>query len=104
MALRVRWNKRAEKSFAKIIDYLELNFGERTTKNFVLRTFPIIDSLSEYPEIGTEELKEKNVRGFVITKHNILFYRYTQRELILLNFFDTRQNPKKKIVKKWTRS
>lgn len=69
MALRVRWNKRAEKSFAKIIEYLELSYGERTTKNFIQRTFSILESLSEYPEIGTEELKEKNVRGFVITKH-----------------------------------
>ena len=100
MALKIKWNTRAEKSFRKIVEYLDMSFGERTTQNFVQRTFSIIDILSEFPEIGTLELKDKNVRGFVITRHNTLFYRYTNRELILMNFFDTRQDPKKKRVKK----
>ena len=67
MALKVRWNKRAEKSFAKIVDYLEVSFGERTTEKFVQRTFLILESLSEYPDLGTVELKDKNVRDFVRT-------------------------------------
>ena len=46
--------------------------------------------------MGTIEVEEKGIKGFLITKHNRLFYRNTDKELVILNFFDTRQNPKKK--------
>jgi len=98
MALRIKWTKRAENNFGRIVNYLEQNFGESTKRNFVQRTFSIIESLSEFPEMGTIELVEKGVRGFVITKHNRLFYRFTDEELILLSFFDTRRDPKKKNI------
>lgn len=100
MALTVKWNKRAETSFKKIVEYLGVSFGELSAKSFILRTFSIIDTLSEYPEIGTKESNERYIRGFVITKHNTIFYRYTDSELVLLNFFDNRKNPKKRTIPK----
>lgn len=96
MALAIKWNRRAQQSFHKIVDYLESEFGTQTAKVFVQKNFSIVDSISEFPELGTVEHQEKNIRGFVITKHNTLFYRHTNKELILLHFFDTRQNPKKR--------
>lgn len=96
MALKVRWTKRASASFSKIVEYLEISFGERTAQSFVKRTFSIIENLSEFPAMGTIEVIEKKIRGFVITELNTLFYRYSETEIILLNFFDARQNPKKK--------
>jgi len=53
----------------------------------------IIEILQDFSEIRTVEVNEKEIRGFLITNHNKLFYRVTQNELILLNFFDTRQDP-----------
>lgn len=46
--------------------------------------------------MGTLENKEKQIRGFVITKHNTLFYRIEEDKIILITFFDNRQNPIKK--------
>ena len=56
----------------------------------------ITEILSEYPQIGSVEINEKKVRGIIITKHNKLFYRFNENEIIILNIFDTRQDPKEK--------
>jgi len=96
MVKKVIWNRRASNSFNSIIEYLQQEWGNNVTKNFVTRTYQIIELLSEFPEIGTIENKEKQIRGFVVTKHNTLFYRIEDKNIILLNFFDNRQHPDKK--------
>ncbi|HTK22465.1 MAG TPA: type II toxin-antitoxin system RelE/ParE family toxin [Mucilaginibacter sp.] len=96
MAKTIVWNHRASDSFDIIIEYLQNEWGDRVTKNFVNRTYQIIEFLSEYPEMGTLENSEKQIRGFVITKHNTLFYRIEDDNIVLLFFFDNRQHPRKK--------
>jgi Plasmid stabilization system protein len=95
MARKVVWTKRANQKFNKIIEYLEAEWGENVTRNFVKRTFEVIELMSDQPEIGTKENPEKQIRGFLLTKHNRLFYRTTEKELKILNFFDTRSKPRK---------
>jgi plasmid stabilization system protein ParE len=65
-------------------------------KNFVARTYQILELLSKNPEMRTLENPEKQIRGFVITKHNTLFYRTEGKKIGLLAFFDNRQHPHKK--------
>jgi plasmid stabilization system protein ParE len=97
MAKAVVWNHRASNSFNSIIEYLEQEWGDSVTKNFVDRTYQIIEFLAEHPEMGPIENHEKQIRGFVITKHNTLFYRIEDKRIILLNFFDNRQHPFRKV-------
>lgn len=68
------------------------------TKHFVKKTYDIIELISDQSDLGTLENSEKNIRGFLLTKHNRLFYRVTEKEIILLNFFDMRSSPKRKRV------
>jgi plasmid stabilization system protein ParE len=70
--------------------------GRKCDQSFVKRTYDIIELISELPNIGTLEHSDKKVRGFLITKHNKFFYRITEKEIIILNFFDTRAKPKAK--------
>jgi plasmid stabilization system protein ParE len=98
MVREIAWTKRANYKFNKIIEYLESEWGENVTLNFVRRTYDIISLIADNPEIGTIENKEKRIRGFLLTKHNRLFYRITEREIVLLNFFDTRSGPKRKKI------
>ena len=96
MAKEIVWTKRANSKFNSIIGYLEEEWGDKVTENFVIRTYDILDLISDQPLLGTLENQERNIRGFLITKHNRLFCRVTEKELILLNFFDNRQGSKKK--------
>lgn len=98
MVKTITWNRRASNSFNSIINYLQNEWGYAVTRNFVIRTYQIIDLLASNPEMGHIENFEKQIRGFVITKHTTLFYRIEDEKLILLNFFDNRQDPKKKLI------
>ncbi|EHQ30158.1 type II toxin-antitoxin system RelE/ParE family toxin [Mucilaginibacter paludis] len=93
MAKIIVWTKRANHSFNCVINYLENEWNEKVTKSFVIRTYKVIELLADNPEIGTIENYDRKIRGFLIIKHNILFYRVTDTEIILLNMYDTRSNP-----------
>jgi len=96
MVKTIVWRRKANNEFNAIINYLQKNWNDKVTKSFVEKAYQIIEILREYPEMGTIENYEKQIRGFVITKHNTLYYRIEGDELILLSFFDNRQNPKKR--------
>jgi len=96
MAERIVWTIRARKSFNRIISFLEEEWGERVTANFVRRAYDIIELLAEHPSLGSLEKADEQIRGFPITEHNRLFYRVTEDGIILLNFFDTRSGKRRK--------
>ena len=96
MALEIVWSKRADKKFDLILEYLSEEWGTKVTKAFVKKVYDFLDILSEFPEIGTLENKEKAIRGFVIIKQVSIFYTVRNNRIIILNFFDNRQSPSKK--------
>ncbi len=96
MALEIYWTKRADKKFDRILEYLQIEWGENVARAFTKKVYEFLDILSEFPEIGTIENKEKGIRGFTIIKQVNLFYRISGDKIILLNFFDNRQHPEKR--------
>ena len=97
MALNIVWSKKADEKFDEIIEYLTTKWGDKTTKQFVKKVYNFLEVLSEFPEIGTVENKEKGIRGFPVVKQINLFYKITENNIILLDFFDNRQNPLNKV-------
>jgi plasmid stabilization system protein ParE len=96
MALEIYWSKQADKKFDLIIEYLRLEWGESSIKIFVKKVYDFLDTIKELPEIGTIENNDLNIRGFVIFKQVTLFYQIRVNKIILINFYDNRQKPKKK--------
>jgi plasmid stabilization system protein ParE len=96
MALEVFWTKRALNDFDKILEYLEQEFGEAATKTFAIKVHNFIDNLRDFPELGSIQNAEKQVRGFVIVKQVTIFYRIFDNRIHILNLFDNRQKPKRK--------
>ena len=99
MALTIRWSKRANKKFDKIIEYLLDEWNEQVTGAFVKKVYNFIDTLVDFPEIGIIENKEKSIRGFPIVKQISIFYHIDKHQIIILDFFDNRQSPKRKDFK-----
>lgn len=93
MALKVKWSKYADQNFDRILEYLEAEWGENVTRAFVSRTYEFLDLLSEFPEIGSMENPERQIRAFVLIKQVTVFYIRKNDSIILLNFYDNRQNP-----------
>ena len=95
MAKEIIWTPRAEKTFEKIINYLEKNWNEKEIEKFIELTNNIIQTISHQPEIFRHS-KKIHIHEALITKHNILIYRIKEHSIDLIAFWDTRQNPKKK--------
>ncbi len=54
-----------------------------------------IETLKEQPFIGKQSERKPEVRTVLITKHNKLYYKFTNNTIIILNIYNTRNNPKK---------
>jgi len=96
MALEIHWTRQADHKFDQITDYLLNEWNQRVTESFVKKVYDTLDTLAEFPEIGTFELKEKEIRGFTIVKQINVFYKISGNKLIILDFFDNRQSTEKK--------
>ncbi len=59
MALNIKWSIYADRSFDRILEYLEAEWGENITRAFVRRTYDFLDLLAEFPEIGSIENTER---------------------------------------------
>jgi plasmid stabilization system protein ParE len=97
MALKVKWTKRASEKFDDINGYLEDQFGTSSAKSFTRKVFDLLDIMTHYPDLGQIEHEQYAIRGIRIVKQITLFYRVKGEEIILLQFFDNRQNPSTKL-------
>lgn len=94
--MRIFLTRRAEKNFRSIKEYITNKWGDKVAEAFEQKTIDFLDLLGDFPEIGVVEVIEKQIRGFQLTKQTIVFYRIKGDRIIILNFFDVRQNPSKK--------
>ncbi len=96
MELKIRWTKRASSSFDKTVEYIEKEWGDRSAKKFIKKVNRLLIILKKQPDIGKLEIEDKGIRAFVFSRQNTVFYRIKSDKLILLKFFDNRQDPKKR--------
>jgi plasmid stabilization system protein ParE len=96
ISLNVVFSSRAERDFEDIITYIKGEFGSKASLDFKSLVFHFTDLVKAFPEIGSLELPEKNIRGFVVHKRLKIFYQVSDDNLIILRLFDTRQHPDKK--------
>lgn len=70
--------------------------GDSTTRKFAQHLFKTVDLIADFPEIGQSVEKHKQIRGLVLIKQVSLFYRFDEKQVVVLNLFDNRRKPKKK--------
>ena|SRR5690554_481115 len=95
--MEIAWSNQARKDYYKVLDYLHENWGLNEVKNFVDKTEEVLGVIKKHPKTFVESPRKRNVRKGFVTKHNSLFYKVKpyKKEIILLTFWDNRQNPKK---------
>ena len=92
MSLEVRWAKEAEFTFDNIVSLIKNNWGEQSSDKFTLKTKKILNSISLHPFMFPESGID-NVRKAVITKQTSLFYEVFPDMILLVFFWDNRQDP-----------
>ena len=96
MALEIQWTTRADIKLDHLIIYLESEWGENVVKAFMKKLYDFLEILSEFPEIGSMQYPEKQIRGFSLTKQVSIFYKIDGSQIILIDLFDNRSDPKRK--------
>ena len=96
MALDIRWTTRADMKLDQLIIYLESEWGESVVKAFMKKLYDFLEILAEFPEIGSMQYPEKGIRGFSLTRQVSIFYKIDGNQIILLDLFDNRSDPKRK--------
>jgi addiction module RelE/StbE family toxin len=95
MAFEVEWTENALEDLKGIFRYLEKQWNTDVSNGFLDKSFSNIDLISNFPKSGIQSEKHKGIRKITVTKHISLFYKTEGNVVILLNFFDTRQDPEK---------
>jgi len=98
MALKIIWTEQAQQSRMKILTYwaertLSKKYSKKLNNLFVQYT----QLLSRRPLLG-KKTSMGEVRAQII-KNYILFYKVDMKTLFILDLFDTRRNPKKRVKK-----
>jgi plasmid stabilization system protein ParE len=102
MVYKISWTPKALESYISNIKYLETEWTESEIKKFIATVEKKIKTLSGQPGIGSPwNKKQPNIRHTVIHKRVSLIYRCKpmKKEVELLFFWNTYQNPKKLKVK-----
>ena len=95
MSRKVIISKTAEKRLNDLFKYLLENWSQKVKSDFIKKLDNKIILLKEHPEGYPESEKEKGLRKCVITKQITMFYRFNSKQINIITFFDTRQNPDK---------
>ncbi len=95
--MEIIWTLTAKNTFKNNIKYLLKEWSKKEVDNFINEVYKELETLSEYPLIGTldEDLK---CRKFVIVKQITLLYNFEGNNLYLLNFWNNYQKPLKKLL------
>ena len=93
----VIWSKRGKDTYFLVLDYLIENWSEREVTQFINRVELVIKTIGRNPQMFPASSHYKNIRKALIDKNNSLFYTIDsyKNRLILLTFYDNRQDPQK---------
>ncbi len=83
MAFEIIFKKRFINNLIAVQTYLETEWGEQVATTFLEKIDNRINSLKKIPCLGAESLKIPGVRGLLVTKHNILFYKIESNKIII---------------------
>jgi len=94
--MQVYITPRAERNFDSIVNYIEQKWGVNTTKEFIQKVDEIFKLLKNFPLMG--QIENNDIRGFQLSPQTRILYRIRDNKIIVLSFFDVRQDPKKKLL------
>jgi plasmid stabilization system protein ParE len=95
MAYKVIYKKRFSNKLTKLLQYLTKHWSQKVAIEFLSKIDSRIDTLKQQPFVGKPSETKPEVRSILITKHNRLYYKFSNNKIIVINMYDTRKNPVK---------
>ena len=97
MVQKVILSAKARKTFNDAIDYLTQKFSEKEILKFTDKIDETLSIIITDPRLARKVDGRPNVYKIVINKRIVLYYQYKplKKEILLLTFWNTLQNPKR---------
>jgi plasmid stabilization system protein ParE len=96
MAAEIRWSDNAISDYNNVVDYLLFEWNEDIALRFIEILEHKVQLILKQPYTGMLSSKASDIRSILITKHNRLYYRIFDKNMLeIVNIFDTRQHPDK---------
>lgn len=93
MGHKVRWSRTAVIDLAGILEYLKTEWPVSVSMNFRDNLKEQIQLITQYPEIGESYEDDGHiVRKILVTRHNALFYEFSNEDIFILRIVDTRSS------------
>jgi plasmid stabilization system protein ParE len=96
MVQQIKWNPEAEETLEATLAYLQDNYSTSVAERFLEDIYKKIDGLVKHPESGRRSTIDESVMIAKIDKYRIMYYDFDGVKLTIHDFFDTRQDPKKR--------
>lgn len=92
MSLEIRWSIEAEITFDAIYQFVYSQWDLKQAEKLKVQTLKVLEQIALHPHLFRES-EIKNVRKALISKHTSLFYEISEETILLVFFWDNRQNP-----------
>ena len=86
-------SSQAKEDIDNILFYLSQNWNQKVVDDFLKKLEIFYYLVSINPRLFGYFNKQKNIRKYVITKQNIIYYRNKKKEVQIITVFDIRQQP-----------
>jgi plasmid stabilization system protein ParE len=94
MERKIVWTATAVEDLAKIINYLDEEWEREITDQFLQQLHKQLTLLKQFPRMGSASKINTEIRRFVLSEHNSVFYSITPSDsIVILNVFDNRRDP-----------
>jgi plasmid stabilization system protein ParE len=92
VSLTVNWTDEAQETFDGIVILIDQNWGYKSAAEFVSNVQRIIQLISVQPYLF-KEVSIPDCRQVVVTKQTSMVYTVRNHSIIILFFYDNRQDP-----------
>ena len=101
--MKIQWATEAREQWRKTALYIQLEWGISALRKFKENTEDIQNQLIEFPSLGKIEPlladRSKLYRSIVLTRQNKVIYYIQDDTIYIVDFWDTRREPKKQANK-----
>ena len=94
MAGKYKISKRFKVKVTKTYEYLLNEWGLSVADAFYDKIFLKLNVLLKQPCIGRATKKKPEIRRTLLGKYNIIYYRIDGDTIVLINFLNSKKNPK----------
>ena len=99
MQRKVVLSSTAKSKLSDLLKYLEHKWSSKVKDDFTKKLDQSVSRIARYPKSCPESNEIKGLFKCVVTRQTSLFYRIKPKEIEIVTFFDTRQDPGK--IKKY---